>query len=463
MPESPLSNIELTSRMAGLAWPALLFDQGAQFLALGHQLEASQWWSPNRLWRHQSRQLALLLRHALATVPHYRRSFGGHALDPDRIDRAGFAELPLLERSQLQQQYEQLRSQQLPPGHGPATESFTSGSTGTPLRFLTTELRRLFWQALNLRHHLWHKRDFSGKFAAIRTNVTRQRQTSWGGALDWIMATGPSVTLNIAADLREQADWLLEEAPDYLITHPSNAVALARFFAEQRLPPPPLREILTFGEALRADTRTTLREIWNLPAKDIYSSEECGYLALQCPEHEHYHVQEECAIVEILDDAGNPCPPGETGRVVVTLLHNFAMPLIRYAIGDYAEVGPPCPCGRGLQVLTKIHGRQRNMAVSPDGRCHWPSFPAEMWLEIAPVRQFQLVQRSAAEIEVRYVMDRELDADEMRRLAQALHERLRFPFRFDWRRYARIERGANCKFEDFVSLVAPTTSTPSRY
>jgi phenylacetate-CoA ligase len=52
---------------------------------------------------------------------------------------------------------------------------------------------------------------------------------------------------------------------------------------------------------------------------------------------------------------------------VVTPLHNFAMPLIRYAIGDYAEAGPPCACGRGLPVLARILGRARNLLTLPHG------------------------------------------------------------------------------------------------
>ena len=78
----------------------------------------------------------------------------------------------------------------------------------------------------------------------------------------------------------------------------------------------------------------------------MYSSQEVGYIALQCPENESYHIQAENVLVEILDDDGLPCEPGEVGRVVVTALHNLATPLLRYDIGDYAEVGSPCSCGR---------------------------------------------------------------------------------------------------------------------
>ena len=91
---------------------------------------------------------------------------------------------------------------------------------------------------------------------------------------------------------------------------------------------------------------------------DIYSCTEAGYLAFSCPEQGNLHVQAESVIVEVLDRAGKPCAPGEEGEVVVTPLLNFAMPLIRYAVGDRAVVGEPCACGRGLPTLKTV-GRSR--------------------------------------------------------------------------------------------------------
>jgi phenylacetate-CoA ligase len=77
-------------------------------------------------------------------------------------------------------------------------------------------------------------------------------------------------------------------------------------------------------------------------------------MALQCPDHPHYHVLAENCLLELLDAAGRPA---RAGRVVVTPLHNFATPLLRYDLGDEAEFGPPCACGRALPVLTRISRR----------------------------------------------------------------------------------------------------------
>jgi phenylacetate-CoA ligase len=160
--------------------------------------------------------------------------------------------------------------------------------------------------------------------------------------------------LSIAAPASEKARWLHRCDPDYLLTYPSNLTALVPAMREAGLRLTRLREIVTMAELLPPETRTLVREAWGVPIRDTYSAKEVGYMALQCPEHEHLHVQSEVALVEVLDETGRPCTPGQIGRVIVTPLHNFAMPLIRYEIGDYSEVGPPCACGRGLPVLTRV-------------------------------------------------------------------------------------------------------------
>jgi phenylacetate-CoA ligase len=187
----------------------------------------------------------------------------------------------------------------------------------------------------------------------------------------------------------------------------------------------------------------------------MYSANELGYLALQCPRHEHYHVQSEGVLLEVLDAAGRPCAPGEIGRVVITSLHNFAMPLVRYDIGDYAEVGATCPCGRGLPVLARIVGRTRNMLTLATGERYWPNFALRGMTSELPILQHQIVQKAYDRIEARLVTGRRLEAGEEDRLRRQLLSRLPEGFRVDLVYCESIPRGEGGKFEDFVSEVGP--------
>ncbi|MCA1974330.1 MAG: hypothetical protein LDL44_15945 [Caenispirillum sp.] len=436
----------------GIAWPAIPADPGAHLGALLFQLGRTEWLAPDALAGLQLDQLRCLLAHACSNVPFYRDRYAG--VEPSRLDWETFRTLPVLTRRELQGGFERLQSGAVPRSHGAVMEGRTSGSTGTPVRFLQTAVTQLFWNALTLREHLWQERDFSGRLAAIRVKVQEGRWPDWGPPAALLFRTGPGATLNVRTDVAQQLDWLQRVEPDYLITHASNLQALAELSLERAIRLPRLRQARTYSEALRPGLRETVRAAWGVEVADVYSCEEAGVIALQCPSHAHYHVQSENLLVEILDEAGRPCEPGETGRVVVTTLHNFAMPLIRYELGDYAEAGGPCDCGRGLPVLGRILGRQRNMLVLPDGRRHWPSFPAQMWRDVAPVEQFQIIQETDGALVVRYVMAQALTPAQREALERALAERFGQRFAVRWQRVAQIPRGAGGKYEDFVSLLA---------
>src|SRR5207244_11937336 len=88
----------------------------------------------------------------------------------------------------------------------------------------------------------------------------------------------------------------------------------------------------------------------------------------ECPEHSGLHVNADGVLIEIVA-GGRPAPPGTPGAIVVTDLSNFAMPLIRYQIGDVGVLADrACPCGRGLPLLESIEGREADYVVTADGR-----------------------------------------------------------------------------------------------
>ena len=442
------------SSLPGAVWPAIPGQESAGLLALQFQLEQSQWLAPQRLRELQFRQLEALLRHAHDTVPYHRERWRG-LYDPGRaLAPDGYSRVPLMNRRDIQSQGEKLLSQRVPAEHGRVMKGETSGSTGSPITFYSTDLSQFYWNGCTLRDHFWHRRDFSGKLAVIRKGVPQATLPSWGLPMELVFQTGPGATLDLGADIDTQLEWLQREQPDYLLSYPSNIAELARCSIEQGIRLARLREVRAIGEAMAPQTRKLCREAWDVPLTDAYSSQEAGYLALQCPGHEHYHVQSESVMLEILDEQGAACAPGETGRVVLTTLHNFAMPLIRYEIGDYAEAGAPCPCGRGLPVITRILGRQRNMLTLPDGRRRWPSFPSEKWSYAAPVRQLQIIQRTRERIEIRVVPERALSDGERARFIGAMQDCLGHAFILDLREVAEIPRSASLKYEDFISEIA---------
>lgn len=444
-----------------ITWPALLPPQAAAVLAVQYQLHQSQWWPVDAIRAQQLRQLEQLLQYSRRHVPFYREQLKkinykrSSCLAWDVWDT-----IPLLSRDTLQGLGKGLLSTAIPKQHGKPFEIQTSGSTGKPITVFGNDLTTFFWRAFNLREHLWHKRDFSGKLAAIRFVGENQakapnglRQAGWGPSTDIVYKTGPCVVLDIKSSIGAQAEWLLREQPSYLLTHPTNLLALAEHFKHADNKPGALRELRTLSETMTPEIRKVCREVFGLKITDIYSTREVGYIALQCPEHEQYHVQSENVLVEILDDANRPCLPGEIGRVVVTSLHNFATPLIRYDLGDYAEVGEACPCGRGLPTLKRIMGRVRNMLTMPNGKQSWPVFSYKKLQEILPFRQLQGIQHTLTDIEIRLVSVQQANSQEEKRLTEILQESFGYPFRLRFTYPDEISRTKGGKYEEFISHV----------
>ena len=331
-------------------------------LAIQYQLETSQWWSPEQLAAQQYKQLTRLIHHASKHSAFYRKRFQDSGINKHtRITAESIAKIPILKRETLQQVGKTIHSHQLPNGHGNRHLIQTSGSTGRPISVYGSDLTRFFWQAFTLRDHHWHQRDFSGKLAAIRWAKKDQAmppkgllRKGWGASTEHSFITGPSMMLNSASDISDQLTWLKKNDPHYLVSHPSNLVALASYAISQGVELKNLRGITTVGEVVTNKVRQACLDAWGITVADFYTCQEAGYLAIQCPENQHYHVQSENVFLEVINDSGQPCKPGEVGRVLITSLNNFATPLIRYELGDYAEVGSLCTCGRGLPVLNKV-------------------------------------------------------------------------------------------------------------
>lgn len=449
------------STPSSISWPAVPSGSGAVLLGLQYQLEQTQWWPREIVEQLQLQQIVTLLKHAYETVPFYRERLTAVGFDPEEaLTAERFTQLPLLRRVDVQAAGETLHSTRPPADHGKVVKGKTSGSTGRPIHYAGTQLTKLFHAALSLRDHLWHRRDFSGKHAIIRARVDQTKRNGWGPATDPAFESGMLVALDIRTDLETQLRWLQEENPDYLLAYTTNAQALARLCLERGITLSNLRQVRTVSETLNPEVRELCRAAWGVGIADMYSAAEIGYIALQCPEHEHYHVQSETVLVEVLDADGQACRPGEIGRVVLTSLHNFAMPLIRYEIMDYAEVGAPCPCGRTLPVLNRILGRERHLLTLPDGRQNWPMIGQKQVMDAAPIQQMQVIQRSLETIEVKLVTPRPLTAAEQTRCIDIFHTCLGHPFQIVFSYHEDIPRSAGGKFEDFVSEVTAPGNVP---
>jgi phenylacetate-CoA ligase len=448
----------------GVGWPPVLEGPAATLLALTRQLESSQWLDPEALRARQFAQLARLAPWLAAHSTAFAARLRGAGLSAEALGSPdALGALPPIGRRWLQSE-KGIACSAVPPAHSPLGATQTSGSTGEPLRIHRTRVSQLIWLAMALRSHVWHRSDFAAPLATVRaTNAAIVQHKTWGPPAGLLFETGPALTLPINLSGDEMLARLRDYCVGNLIIYPNALSALLDAVADRGEGLPELRRLRTIGEIVTPELRGRARDLLGVEIFDAYSSQEVGYVAMQCPERGLYHVMAEALIVEVLRPDGTPCKEGETGAVTITDLHNHATPLIRYEIGDQAEIGPACPCGRGLPTLRRIIGRDRNLILMPDGSRRWPLIGAlgeRGFAQFVPVLQVQLIQRERERIEVRLVVARPLSAGEERRVADHIRHSLGHPFHLDFHYFDdRLPTPPSGKFEDFIRLIDAAQST----
>lgn len=442
----------------GIEWPPLVEGPGATVLALARHLEASQWFEVDTLKARQLGQLALLTPWLAAHSPAFARRLEAAGLTPEDLAAGeGFSALPPVDRRWFSD-HKDVDCDAVPPAHEPVGTNVTSGSTGEVIKVRRTKACQLLWLAMVMRDHAWRNTDFNVPLTSVRaTNQGTHAYPQWGPPVSWLFQTGPALTLPINLPGQELFDRLAEFGTGNLVIYPNALGTLLDAAAARGEGLPALRAIRTVGERVSDDLRLRTRETLGIALADAYTCQEAGYIALQCPQTGLYHSMAEGLIVEVLADDGTPCAEGETGRVVITDLHNHATPVVRYALGDMAEAGGACSCGRGLPTLRRIVGRSRGLILLPDGNRVWPTlggFGPEGYLKVLPILQFQLRQTEPDLLEVRLVTERPLSAAEEGLIQERTRRSLGHPFRLEFRYFeGRLPLPASGKFEDFICFV----------
>ena len=208
-----------------------------------------------------------------------------------------------------------------------------------------------------------------------------------------------------------------------------------------------LRSIVPTSEPLSPEQRERVGRVYGAPVQNEYGCGEVGAIAYEC-ERGLLHVMSESVLVEVLKEDGSPVAAGETGEVVVTDLNNYAMPLIRYRMGDRAVAGGACACGRPFPTLERVVGRIHNVVFTPLGR-RWHGekinyLMSPIHQELFPFQQYQVVQKEPDLLEVRLVADVPIPEPAKLRISAYVRDRLD-GMRTDVRRVERIERSASGK------------------
>ena len=386
---------------------------GRVFRDYSRELGKTQWESSGLLEELQNTMLKVLMKHAYANVPYYRRVFRERNLKPSDIKtKEDLKKLPYLTRHDVKENFSKLRAVNIPSRK--YLTAHTGGTTGDPLMFLLDKRRLVFTRALQFRHWRSLGYTFRSKLAFMRA-VSLMSADSSGAPFwrhDWFQNTLFLSAYHMSqANLPDYGKKLVSWKPDFLFTYPSSACVLARFLLEEGLDVS-LKAVFTGSETLLPSQRELIERAFGCRVFDEYGHAERAIRAGEC-ERGGYHVDAEYGIFQI-QKKGVDSGPGETGEVIATSLTNVSMPLIRYRTGDLASPSEEtCPCGRGLPQLESLEGKSGDCIVTGDGRVISGILVSPVMGGYSGViREWQVVQPDERRLIVKIVPEDEFNARE---------------------------------------------------
>lgn len=418
-------------------------------------LRKSERSAPALIKHYQDERLRFMIAYVHQHVPYYRRVMDERGLEPSDITTAeDLVKLPVLTKTDIRENSEALVSTAM--SRRSMRKVYTSGTTGHAVNFFWDRTIEVVNNACLWRARRWAGLRFGDPYATLLGKMVaapyRKSPPFWRVNRPWnqlFMSPHHLTEENLAHYIGALRDF----GAVALDAYPSAAALLARFLerADEYLP---LRCVLTTAEPLLEEDRRIIAERFQCDVFDGYSQAERVVYSAECEAHHGHHLFPEYGICEVVDGEGTPVAPGTPGRLVGTGLHNLAMPLIRYDVGDMASLSDePCPCGRTLPLMGLVATRQGDIITTPDGRLLPPLMVLRPFKYVEGIRASQFVQHSPTDYTVRIVIDRELSAAEKEELVRNLCARLGAVVNIRIERVDDIPKSANQKFRRVLSEV----------
>ena len=364
-------------------------------------LEKSQWFRKEDIMRLQTKRVKALLAHAFENVPFYNESFKSVGFHPSHFRTLDdLCKLPVLRKSDVRGNVCGLRARNVSEGNVKAW--FTSGTTAAPIKLFRDQVDVGWGVAAELRGFGWAGYDIGDKLALIwnvRPNRARSLKFKIGNKLrrcKFLNISGLS-----EKSFRSFAAELHHFQPDFIRGHAGAVNLFASFLLGHGKFSIHPKAVFTSCETLLPHYRKTIEAAFECKVYDYYGSVEVSHVGAQCGCGEAFHVTDENVLVEVVKD-GECASNDEKGKVLFTNLHGYAMPFIRYDVGDFGRViGDDCCCGRKLSML-EVLGRTNEYFVNRDGSFVFLK-DFQRFFKDVPITDFEVVQSSLDEIIVRIV------------------------------------------------------------
>jgi phenylacetate-CoA ligase len=368
----------------------------------------SQYWTRTKLLDYQMVLFNKLWKYCITNVRYYNNLIDNNKLLPNSIcSLSDLYSIPILTKDIVRNNFDDLTSASI------ASERFvinsTSGSTGSNFHFYSDTNQYIISQALDMRRYDWMDVNYFDREITIwGTSWSKNKHRKLAGLKNWIrnkkLISGYRLSDN---DINNIYNLFKSYNPNIIKSYPSILTTITEYMLKNDLRYKP-DAIHIGGEKLYKYQKEIIGECFSCPVFDFYGSRDVGDIAQNCNKFDGLHVFMENVIVEVVDDNGILIDDGE-GDLIITNLHNYTMPLIRYKIGDRARISKDkvCSCGRNLLLIDEIVGRSFDIIQFPNGNRVGGTFWTLCMRSVPGIKNFQVIQEAQDKIAIYYVPDHE--------------------------------------------------------
>lgn len=395
----------------------------------------------------QKKALEDLILHCYINVPYYKSIFDQVGLVKGQsIDLSKFTCLPILTKKIIREKFDQLKSVDEEIVTRKLYDDTSGGSTGEPVRLIKDQQ---VWTTSMAGKWLFYS-FISGfpckhvKLWGSERDILKAGHGLQGSLKNWLYDRRILNAYKMSGiDMFNYVKSINTYKPIIIEAYVQSIFELARFIKDNSLNVYQPEGIITTAATLHPDMKTSIEEVFRCKVYNRYGSREVGDIACSCDKDEGLHLNLFHSFVEILNEALEPCKPGEAGKVYITTLNNYSMPLLRYDIGDVAVEAnsKQCSCRRGLPLIARVTGRVTDYFINENGDYIYGGIFTRLFYFKKWVKQFQVIQRDYDFIDIFIVGER--DEQELRSIEEKV----------------RIIMGDDCKIKwSFVDEIQPTKS-----
>jgi len=429
-----------------IVYRSIQWLRGERVLSLYKQIHDLPHASAQQVRALQWEKLRRVLIHAEQNIPYYRELFERLRMKPAKMDLPGDLDrLPLLTKEILRTQEEKLSDKT---HRGPVSRETTSGTLGNPLRLAIDRHKSASIRAVMFRNYSWYGINIGDKQARF-----------WGVPAEPRLHRREQLKDVAANRIRLSAFEVSDDAfgrfsaqirrfkPKYFYGYPSLLYRFAAWVKENqvRFEDAIPQVIITSGELLYDFQRETIRDAFHCRVVNEYGTTETGIIAFECPQGQ-LHINSDHLYVQSIQ----PQVPSAAGSLVVTELNNYYNPLIRYQLGDAANLSAePCRCGLGFPTLESLAGREGNFIVTPKNRRVFSALLSYTFKE--GIQQFQGIQFRRDELMVKIVKNEKWNDALSQQYQKQLHDVLGAEMKITFDFVARIDNDASGKLRYFIS------------